>query len=386
MKKNVILTLLLCGLFLLIVWGKTSAFSLVVASLYFLLLYFGLFSIGEAKVARQLSVWIEKDTLRTIYFPMLLVALFCSYVLLGGGNPFKGTTLLMPFLILFPTLYFLPQYARRSSIGWYDFFGVLLYFIPLTLVELNANTNLPFEGGGFDSVSRTLAVLAVVYGIVVIRRLDVGFEVVFKFSYLCTTIVMWLLFFGIILALGYTQGFVKYVGYGPITFAGCTANVRTFLASFFHTALFEELFFRGLLQNMLEKRIRQAGNWKRFLAFGTIGLAFLSLVAGYTLKGSLQWSPLVMTTLLLAVAYYLESKQKAAVGTYASLAIISILFGLAHHHVGSSLYLALASLAGWFYGYVYLKTRNVFYAALIHALVGNSTIIFGIELVKQAMS
>ena len=376
----------MCGIFLIIVWERASTFSLIVAVSYFLLLYFGLFTIGEPKVGSLLNAWIGKDARKIIYFPLLLVALLYGYILLGGGNPLKGTALLVPFLILFPTLYFLPQYFRHSSIGWYDFLSILLYFIPLTLIELNVNTHLPFEGGGFDSVSRTMMILAVVYAIVVIRRIDIGFEVVFKISYLMTAILMWLLFFGIILAIGFSQGFVKYVGYGQLTFAGCTGNTQTFLASFFHTALFEELFFRGLLQNMLEKRIRQTGNWKGFLLYGAISLVILSIVAGYTLKGSLQWSPLVMTALLLAAAYFFESKQKAATGTYVSLAIISILFGLAHHHVGSSLYLALASLAGWFYGYVYLKTRNVFYAALTHALVGNSTIIFGVELVKKAMS
>ncbi len=377
---------MLCGLFLVIIWEKASTFSLIVAAPYFLLLYFGLFTIGVPKVGGLLNAWIGKDVRRIIHFPLLLVALLYGYILMGGGNPLKGTALLMPFLIFFPTLYFLPQYSQRRPIGWYDFLGILLYFIPLTLVELNVNTHLPFEDGGFDSVSRTIMILAVVYATVVIRQIDIGFEVVFKLSYLRTAILMWLLFFGIILAIGFYQGFVKYVGYGPVTFAGCTGNVRTFLASFFHTALFEELFFRGLLQNMLEKRIRQTGNWKRFLLYGAVSLAILSVAAGYTLKGSLRWSPLAMTALLLIAAYFLESKQKAVIGTYASLAIISILFGLAHHHVGSSLYLALASLAGWFYGYVYLKTHNVFYAALIHALVGNSTMIFGLELIKPAMS
>lgn len=69
---------------------------------------------------------------------------------------------------------------------------------------------------------------------------------------------------------------------------------------------------------------------------------------------------------------FLEKKQVQAVGTYTALAIISMIFGLAHYHKGSIIFVGLAAVAGWAYGYTYLKTKNVFYAAIVHSLVNFS--------------
>ncbi len=118
------------------------------------------------------------------------------------------------------------------------------------------------------------------------------------------------------------------------------------------------------------------------MAWGFAILLPLAFLVGYTLKGDLQWFPALMTTLLFVAAFILERSGKHHEGIYTALAITSTLFGLVHYHSGAIVYIGFACLAGWAYGYTYIKTGNVFYSALVHTLVNSSALIFGIELIK----
>ena len=100
------------------------------------------------------------------------------------------------------------------------------------------------------------------------------------------------------------------------------------------------------------------------------------------MKGNLFWFPALVTLLLFGAAYFIEKKNFEKRGTYTALAITSVIFGLVHFHSGYIIFVGLASIGGWAYGYTYIKTKNVFYAALVHALVNSSNLIFGIELLK----
>jgi membrane protease YdiL (CAAX protease family) len=156
----------------------------------------------------------------------------------------------------------------------------------------------------------------------------------------------------------------------------------TLIGTFLHTALFEELFFRGILQNMLAKRIAQGKSW---LIFWQIGFAFLLLCAflvGYTLEGKMKWFPALVTAGMFASAYFIEKSGKYGMGVYTSLAITGVTFGLVHYHAKSIIYIGLACLAGWAYGFTYIKTRNVFYSALVHALVNTGVLIFGLKMIR----
>ena len=100
------------------------------------------------------------------------------------------------------------------------------------------------------------------------------------------------------------------------------------------------------------------------------------------MNGSLQWLPAFVTLLMFFIAYLIDQKRNKGIGTYTALVITSVIFGLVHFHSGSIIFVALASIAGWAYGYTYLKTKNVLYAALVHALVNNSALILGMKLLK----
>ena len=103
---------------------------------------------------------------------------------------------------------------------------------------------------------------------------------------------------------------------------------------------------------------------------------------GYTLKGGMHWFPALMTVCLFIAAFFLEKGNYAPSGVYTGLAITSTIFGLVHYHSGAIVYIGFACIAGWAYGYTYLKTRNVFYSAIVHMLVNCSVLIFGFEFIK----
>jgi uncharacterized protein len=381
--KSGIWTAILTLLFLLIIWNKNSSAEIISASIYFVLLYFIFFSIGKKELANRINKFTQFNIKRAVIFPSFLILLYYSYILIHGENPLQGTVFMIPFLIYFPTLVFVAKADKSQNLDWLDFTTLTLFLLPTTLVDFSPETNLPFSGGWFDSVCRIVIILAIVYAFVVVRKLkDVGFFPIFKLKYLWTAIWVWLVFYAFVFAIGYAVNFFKFVGYNAVLSVLIATVGISILRVFLHTAIFEELFFRGLLQNMLAKRIAQTANWEIFWKWGGAILLVLSLVTGYFMEGDMFWFPALITVFLFVVAFAIERYKIAGSGTYTALAITSVIFGLVHFHSGSIIFVGLASIGGWAYGYTYIKTKNVFYAALVHALVNSSHLIFGIELLK----
>lgn len=381
--KSGIWTLVLTLLFLLIIWNKNSTAEIISASIYFVLLYFIFFSIGKKELANRINQFTQFNVKRAVIFPTILVLFYYTYILIQGENPLQSTTFMLPFLIYFPTLVFVAKADNSQNLDWLDFTTLTLFLLPTTLVDFSPETNLPFGGGGFDSVYRIVIMLAIVYAFVVVRKLkDVGFFPIFKLKYLWTAILVWLVFYAFVFAIGYAVDFFKFVGYDAVLSVLIATIGISILRVFLHTAIFEELFFRGLLQNMLAKRIAQTANWETFWKWGGAILLVLSLVTGYFMEGDMFWFPALITVFLFVVAFAIERYNIAKSGTYTALAITSVIFGLVHFHSGSIIFVGLASIGGWAYGYTYIKTKNVLYSALVHALVNSSHLIFGIELLK----
>lgn len=380
--RSGIYTGLLCLLFVCFTWNNNSLSEVLLALPYFAVLYFILFSVGNPEV----SDWLRekmKGNIRLIFlFPVLLVLLYFSYIAINGENPLKGTVFLVPYLLFFPVLLFAANGNKTQKTGWPDFITFALYFFPVTLLEPGPS-NLPFNGSGFDSVYRISVMLSAVFAFVMVRNIrDVGFYPLFKWSSLFTTLWVWLSFYGFAFVIGYALQFITLSEGHAIDLLSVEKIIKRALGIFLHTALFEELVFRGLLQNMLTKRIGQSGSWKISWIWGLAILTVLALLTGYSLKADMQWFPALVTVLLCATAYGVERTGKAKTGAYTALAITSVIFGLVHAHAGSAIFVGLAAVGGWAYGYVYLKTGNVFYAALLHALVNVTPLLFGLELAK----
>ncbi|MBX3241724.1 MAG: CPBP family intramembrane metalloprotease [Chitinophagaceae bacterium] len=376
-------SILLSVVFVLFSLDKNPAGDIIIALPYFIVLYFAFFTIGKPAVADRLRHCLQADFRKIIVFPLLLLLVFYSYVAFNGENPLKGTLFLVPFLLFFPVLAFAARDANKPGLDWFDFTIFFLYFFPVTLVKVDPSGNLPFNGGGFDSVYRIAVMLSAIFAFSVVRDLrDVGAYPVFRWKFLFTVLWVWAAFYAFVFVIGYGVDFIQVRDASGWDFSKVESILRKMLSIFLHTALFEELVFRGLLQNMLYKRIRQSASWKTFWWWWMVILVLFSLLVGYAMKGNMQWFPALITIILFGVAWFLERSGKQPEGSYTALAIASIIFGLVHFHSGSIVFTGLASIGGWAYGYVYLKTKNIFYAALLHALVNSSPLIFGLELAK----
>jgi len=383
LKMSAIWTALLTLLFILFYRPADGFTDMISALPFFIVYYYCFFIIGKDSVSDKLRNWINGDVKKVILFPAILLILYFSYVLINGQNPYHGTLALVPYLIFFPALLFAARRNKVQKIDWLDFTAFVIYLLPTTLIEVNPAGDLPFKGESFDSIYRIILILSAVYAFGTVRGLkDIGFFPVFNRKFLWTAIWVWFAFYWIVLIIGFNVNFIRYVGHEVIDQALIHKIFLTLLATFFHTAIFEELFFRGLLLNMLTKRIGQAKTWKIFWYFGLTLAIPLALLVGYTLKGGMQWFPALMTICLFTAAFFLEKANYAPSGVYTGLAITSTIFGLVHYHSGAIVYIGFACLAGWAYGYTYLKTKNVFYSAIVHTLVNSSVLIFGLEFIK----
>jgi membrane protease YdiL (CAAX protease family) len=345
------------------------------------LVYFALFTIGNPKIQDIIN---KKDVLagdKSLIFPILLWAILLSFIGLHGENPFKGAGLLLLFLLLFPVLYYRSQ--PRIKIGRIDYIILLAFVIPLTLVKLNGDTTFPMQGNSLGSLNKITWVLSIVYVFSCIRQLkDVGFYPIFKLSFLGIALISWLTFIGFVCIIAWTLGFMHPDPFSSLVEDGFAKSFLEILRIWIGTAIFEELFFRGILQNMLAQQINTSNQWKSYWVYGFVITLLLSILVGYSLDINYIWFPTLITLGMFTSAYFLEKRQVQALGTYTALAIISMVFGIAHYHKGSILFVGLAAVAGWAYGYTYLKTKNVFYAALVHSLVNFSEFLFQLHDIK----
>ena len=347
----------------------------------FMIIYFLIFNMGKPEIMDEVNHAKLLSGNQVLIFPFVILFVIYYYLFAHGESPFSGSSALLPFLLVFPVLYY-PAFPR-TDIDRVDYLVLLLFLVPLTLIDSPVDTTFPVKGNGFGSIFKISWILLMVYVCGYIRKLkDVGFYPIFKLRFLGVALLSWLSFLSFVMMIAFFLGFVNPDPFLEIRRDGFMKSLQELLRIFIGTALFEEVFFRGLLQNMLAKQIEKSGHWKIYWRNGFIILLVLSALAGYALELNLIWFPVAIAIGLFVPAYFLEKKQFQAMGTYTALAIIAMSFGLAHYHKGSIIFVGLAAVAGWAYGYTYLKTKNVFYAALVHTLVNFSEFLFKLHEIK----
>jgi uncharacterized protein len=166
--------------------------------------------------------------------------------------------------------------------------------------------------GGLRAMNELLLVDVGLYGFLAVRQLEgVGFDFHLRWSDLKTGLRELLFFTPIVLVLGLALGFIHpHANWPALWKAGLT-----WVGIFFFIAVPEELYFRGWLQNFLERRV----------------------------------------------------------GRTAALVIASLLFGLSHFNKRSAhfnwRYVLLATIAGIFYGRAWRERCRIPASAITHACV-----------------
>ncbi len=194
-----------------------------------------------------------------------------------------------------------------QKLTWQD--SVVLLAIAAILETHSLAGAWPYSGLG--SLPKLYLADVVLYVYLVNRRLDgAGYSFVPKLSAFSIGLREWLLFAPIGIGLGLGLHFIRF--YARVH--SMIEVVGALLVTFLLTAVPEELFFRGILQNLLE--------------------------------------PIM--------------------GRTRSLFTASVLFGLSHFHKGATFnwrYVILASIAGVFYGRAWRARRQILASATTHTLV-----------------
>jgi hypothetical protein len=255
-----------------------------------------------ASRAHRAPVWVRIVRPAVLCVPYVLVS--CA------GDIFRWKWLLLYALLPMVVAGLLLQAKRvdPEQLGnWRDF---------LVLATLGLSVDLRWFEGAWPAhlaaFNKILLLDMGIYGFIILRQLDgVGFDLRLKLRDLGVGLREYLFYAPIAIALGLSLGFLHFHAHWPQWTWLSGALVFTFL----FIAIPEELFFRGWLQNLLERRL----------------------------------------------------------GRTPALLVTAALFGLAHFNKRAVhfnwRYVLLAALAGVFYGRAWRQNRRVGASAITHAFV-----------------
>ncbi len=266
------------------------------------LLVVGFFGEWIVRQSRRLPTWLRVVRPAVLCLPYVLVS--CA------GGMFRWTWLLVYALlpVMVAALMLDAKRVDPERRGtWREFLvlGVLGLAVDLRWLE----GAWPPHLAAFNKI---LLLDMGIYGLLVLRELDgVGFSLRLRLRDLGVGVREYALYAPIAVALGLGLGFLHFHARWPSAIQAVGALVFTFL----FIAIPEELFFRGWLQNLLERRL----------------------------------------------------------GRTPALLVTAVLFGLAHFNKRAVhfnwRYVVMAALAGIFYGRAWRQERRVGASAITHALV-----------------
>jgi uncharacterized protein len=248
----------------------------------------------------------------------ICVAVFLAPYLLycAGTDDFRGPAFakLAGLAALVFGLYAVAPVRDPQRIAWQD--GVALPALILPLLG-GASAGIWNKPAPMDFMARTFLVAVTSWGFLIWRGIEGdGYRFSFSRAALRDAAVSFAGFALLAIPLGFALRFISWNPHWP----GVQAFLFRYLTIFLFVAVLEELLFRGIIQNLLEGSLASRGPGSRRLA------------------------------------------QAAA----------SVLFGFSHmlHAPAPNWrYVALATLAGWFYGSAYRRHRSLMASSAVHALV-----------------
>ncbi len=198
---------------------------------------------------------------------------------------------------------------RADRMNWQDALVLVWILTPVLFGKIGGIWNVPMN---LDFLSRVYLTAVGSWSFLVIRGLsDSGYDLRFSRAILRDALISLVCFSLVAIPLGLA---LRFIAWNP-HWRGALAFASDYLTIFLFIAVAEELFFRGLLQNLLEGSLH-----------------------------SRAWAQ----------------------------AVASVLFGLSHiRHAPAPnwRYVVLATVAGWFYGWAYRKHRSLMASATTHAAV-----------------
>lgn len=244
--------------------------------------------------------------------PARVILFLIPYFLYSAGTgDFRWSAIAKLAVICVPplALFAMAPVARPRRINWQDVVVLAWLYVPVQFHLTSGIWNVPVN---LDFMARLFVVAAGAWAFLIVRGVeDAGYDFVLSAAILRDALVSLAGFSAIAIPLGLAM---RFIAWNP-QYRGLPQFLADYFTIFLFVAIAEELFFRGLLQNLLEGSI--------------------------------------------------DSRNRAQ-------AIVSALFGLSHvQHAPAPnwRYVALATVAGWFYGLAYRKHRSLMASAGSHALV-----------------
>lgn len=314
---------LLIAFFYVARWFKVSAvlphFPSAFVSFALLLLPYCLFGFGLAETlkARFSLRWAR------VLAPGLMVVPYLVYALPRGE--LRAIYVLAFVSLPIALAAWLEFSPAHDGLNWRDAVALAAVWVPIEFALFRG----AWSHFGLSAMPKLLLMDAALYAFLVVRKLaDVGYELRPRGRDLAVGLREWALFAPVAIGLGLALRFIHFGAYAPHPLpvaAGWT------VVTFVFVALPEELFFRGWLQNLLEKRL--AGNLPH------------SKTTGGSRPTRAQRNALLVT---------------------------AVLFGLSHFNKPLPFnwrYVLLATIAGIFYGRAWRDRRRLLCSSITHATV-----------------
>jgi len=267
----------------------------------FVLLAGGYIALGVPDVVRRVSEAFPRASTRIAVGPVLLW-MACVLYAAAAGLSVGDRALALAVYLAIPSLILATGQAKPGELPWRELaaaaslgLGVKYHLLPTLPVP---------APGGYDA-SRLVGLVAGLYFFLVARPLEgVGYRWALTRRDVATAVLVFLGYAAIALPIGFTTHFITW---NPR--AAAPGLLLQPIIIYLVTAVPEEFLFRGLIQNLLSRRL----------------------------------------------------------GVPLGLAVGSVIFGLSH--LPDPRYAVLATIAGVAYGWVYLRTGKVTASAITHALV-----------------
>ncbi|HET8825430.1 MAG TPA: CPBP family intramembrane glutamic endopeptidase [Terriglobales bacterium] len=276
-----------------------AGFPQTFASLAVLLAPLWFFAFGSAEPLRRCRIELRAGIAGLIAIP---------YFVLVVGTPdfqWRAAVTITAFPVLMAGFLGLPKLSAKMA--WRDAAALAIITAAYFLRWFHA----AWPGATSAMFPKLFLADVALYCFLVARRLDgMGYSLIPTRATAWAGIREWLFYFPFAVVIGEATGFIHL----HVAVPTATTAVGAVMVTFLLIALPEELFFRGILQNLLETRLGRSG----------------------------------------------------------ALIVASVLFGLSHFNHGSVFnwrYVLLATIAGIFYGRAWRAQRQIFAAVLTHALV-----------------
>ncbi len=312
---------------------QLSVGELLTSFLVFLVLISIYIFFSSSTLVKILQKYVDDKPTTIWYFPFSLWIIASLYTVLTGPFAFFILGIGLIYCLL-PV--FLMQFLRGKEKKFLpiDAAIILLLWLPIEF-GLIPSASLPPNGG--IAVYHLVGLLLLFYDYLVIRQLpDVGYTYNLKHKEWQTAIINFLIVCMVILVLGMAVNFIRFSD-DSLDLGFMVSSLVTIL---FFVAIPEELLFRGVIHNLIQRRMNGIKN--------------------------AETKALVISSIIFGLAH----------GNNSNAPFLDISLGsLGVWHMPWA-YILLATIAGYAYGLTYVKTKKIMAAAIVHLLIDWVWVVF----------